>query len=309
MTATRLTPVELWVTWHTVPRPAPPPILQLRSPGRDQPDHDRLVAAAQTTLTRRGLLDTHACPKPALADALDVLARPTHTLDLRYAADPDRMTIGLGAIRGEHGAVVLTEHTAGPDGAAVPGPVELLTGDATQVVPTLLAALGPIRRGPGQPINIPADLLDAALAAHGPDRWAAADQLAAHGVPRQEATALARMTTDVRAGAQLGATTAGHRAPHVIGAHATPAGWYVQLRRPAGPAATLTAATLTAATLTAATLTAATLTVAPADAATLARHWRDLAARTADEPARRHRQADRAASNQAVGAVGSHGSR
>ena len=265
MTATRLTPAELWAAWHALPRPAPPPILQLRSPGRDRVDHARLVAAAHAALTCRGLLDTGARPSPALAHALGVLARPDYTLDLRYAAGPDRMVVGLGAVRSEHGAVVLTEHTAGPDGAAVPGPFDLLTGDATQVVPTLLDVLGPIRRGPGQPINIPTDLLDAALVAHGLDRWDAADQLAACGVPRQEATALARMTTDVRAGAQLGATTAGHRAPYVIGAHATPAGWYVQVGRPVD-------------------LTA-TLTVAPADAATVARHWHDLAARTVEEPA------------------------
>jgi hypothetical protein len=247
-----LTPAELWAVWPHATRSAPPAVLGLRSPGRDRIAHDRAVAAARGTLTHRGLLDEHGHPTPELTHALRVLAGPDHTLDLRHAAAPDRMTVGLGAVRGGHGAVVLTEQTAGPRDTAVAESYDLAVGDATGVADTLLATLGPIRRGPGRPVNIPTDLLDGALAAHGPDRWAVADHLAARGVDRAETDALARMVTDVRAGAQLGAPVAGRRAGHVVGVHATRRGWYVQLRR------------------------AGTLTVAPADAATLARHWHEL---------------------------------
>ena len=195
-------------------------------------------------------------PPPGLAEALRLLARPEYRLDLRYGDGPDRMIVGVGAVSGAVGVVVVSD-------GGNRGPFDLYGMDSVRVAGSLLRLLGPIQRGAGRPVNIPADLLDRAYQGAGGDLWAMADRLQHLGVARLDATSLTRMVTGIRAGGQLGVTVGAHRGRWVIGFHTTGTGWFLQLRRPDHHRDG-----------------AATVTVCPTDAAELHRQWSDLLHRT-----------------------------
>jgi hypothetical protein len=229
--------------------------LPLFSPAATHGEHQRRCQQVMAGLAGRGLAEAGR-PLPGLAEGLRLLARPEYRLDLRCGDGPDRMILGLGAVSGAAGVVVVRD---GSDR----GPFDLHGMDSARVAGSLLELLGPIQRGVGRPVNLPADLLDGAHQATDGDPWAMADQLQHLGVARMDATSLARMVTGIRAGGQLGVRVGSRRGRWVIGFHATSTGWFLQLRRPDDHGSG-----------------AATVTVCPADAADLRRQWAELLSHT-----------------------------
>jgi EspG family len=249
----RLTSTELLAGWESLDLGEPPFLLRLRRPGHTQAtrhEAQRLLHEAMTALAARGLADGGQ-PSAALAHLLRTLAHADYHLDIRFT-DPSgsgRPILGLGAVAGAHGVVVVSN-----DGA---GPLDLRAVDGSRVAATLLNLLGEVRPGIGSPVNIASAVLDDAVAAT-PDGgvWSLADQLRERGIPRQEASSLARMCTGINFGGQLGATArfAGpdRRGPWVIGFLRGEAGYFLQLRR------------------------GATVTVCPTDTSRLMHRWREL---------------------------------
>jgi hypothetical protein len=253
--AVRLSGMEMLACWDALDLGPPPALLPLFSPATTHGEHQRRREEVLAGLAVRGLAEAGR-PHPGLAAALRLLARPEYRLDLRYGDGPARMIVGVGAVSGAAGVVVVSD---GSDR----GPFELYGMDSVRVAGSLLQLLGPIQRGVGRPVNIPADLLDHSYqGAHG-DLWAMADRLQHHGVARLDATSLTRMVTGIRAGGQLGVTVGAQRGRWVIGFHATSTGWFLQLRRPDHHRGR-----------------PAMVTVCPTDTAELHRQWTDLLTHT-----------------------------
>ena len=201
----RLSGLELLSCWEALNLGAPPLLLGLFSPARTHREHHQCCTEALRGLGARGLAE-HGHPVPALAQALRLLAHSDHLLDLRRGDGPQRMLLGLGALAGADGLMVVSDGT--PEGS-----FDLIGMDAARVAGGLLGLCHPITPGLGRPVNIPADLLDQAAARTHGDLWAMADHLQHAGIPRLDAVSLARMLSGIRVGGQLGVTTTGHRGP------------------------------------------------------------------------------------------------
>jgi hypothetical protein len=251
----RLSPCEFTACWDALDLGDTPVVLTRCGPGNGFDAARRRDAMA--ALARRGLSDGLR-PHPSLVEPLRLLADPDYSIDIRFGAGP---TIGLGATEDTRG-VTVTMATASAD-----GPLRLVAGTSAPVAATLLnllTAAGPVTPGVGRPVNIPADALDTALADvqrvrgdRSTDLWAVADRLEAAGIPRIDAASMVRMCDGMWCRGQLGATAhfggPRRRAPWVIGFHATPAGWFMQLRRDS------------------------MVTICPTDTTRLLHHWHDLA--------------------------------
>jgi len=250
----QLSPTELLACWEALDLGEPPFLLRLRHPDHTQAARRyarRLLDGARASLAARGLVDGSA-PAPGLAAMLHTLAGADYHLDIRFTnpSGSERPLLGLGAIAGSHGVVVVSN-----DGA---GPLHLQPVDGARVAATLLELLGPVKPGVGVPVNIPTAVLDEAVAAT-PDStpWSLADELQQRGIRRQDAASLARMCTDITSGGQLGATGRfggpDRRGPWVVGFVRGSGGYFLQLRRHA------------------------TLTMCPTDIPRLMYQWRELA--------------------------------
>lgn len=247
----RLSREELVACWIALDLGEPPALLQLTglaAPTVAEGEHRlRLVLAG---LAERGLGDgSH--PAPGLAERLELFARPEYRLDIRFPGADGRPVLGIGAVRGAHGVVIV-----GPEGPTET--LELVAMDSTRVIDTLLGLVGDIPPGRSAPINIPADVLDRAVAATRDNNvWSLADALRDRGIPRSDASALARMCTDIRFGAILGATAvhdgAERRGGWVISFHYAESGYFLKIRR------------------------GGFVTMCPADGPRLAQRWRELA--------------------------------
>ena len=249
-----LSPVEFVACWAALDLGDPPLLLELRSPGHTVGDRDELLRRALAGLRERGLCDGGLPPEP-LASALRLLAQPDYELDIRLAGGRRGMLLGLGAVAGARGVVVISGD----------GPLRLLPMDGARVAATLVGLAGELTPGVGRPVNIPADLLDESrAAARAGNLWTLADELVRRGVTRQDAGSLARMCDGIDHVGQLGATWwpggRSRRAPWVVGFHRAAAGHFMQLRRPPAdrPGA------------------GETVTVCPTEADRLIRQWRDL---------------------------------
>jgi hypothetical protein len=228
--AVDLAPVELLACWEALELGEPPFLLRLRSPSGTEAirrEAARELRAAMAGLAERGLSDG-AGPNPTLADWLQVIARSSYQLDIRFTGPAGRPVLGFGAVAGEYSVGVVSN-----DGA---GPLRLVAMDSSRLPGALISLLGPIRPGTASPVIIPAEVLDQACAA-APDgsAWAMADQLRERGVPGQDASSLARMCSGVNFGGQLGATARfggpARRGPWVIGFVRNETGCFHQLRR------------------------------------------------------------------------------
>jgi hypothetical protein len=248
----RLSALELAACWMSLRLPEPPFLLQLPRPvgtRESQDDVRRRFVVALAGLEPRGLSDGRR-PAPALAAMLHTLARAGHQLDIRFSGPNGRPALALGAVNGACGVVV-----TGGDGA---GPIALEPMDASRVPAALLGLLGLVTPGVAAAVNIPGEVFDRArAAAQDGNPWTLCDELIVRGVPRRDATALARVNTDICFGGQLGITTRSadgeRRGPWVIGfLRNRENGYFLQVRRNN------------------------TVTVSPTDGDRLLRHWREL---------------------------------
>ena len=258
--AARLSPTEFEACWAALALGDPP--LQLPVPpaaGLTIDGRDRLRRDALADLAARDLADRHGPVRP-LADALRLLAGAPVACDLRLS-DPSGAgeLVAVGAMAREYG-VVVRARAAELAVLPVPGPY------VPAALVELVGLLTPARTAP---VNVPADLLDRAVA-DSSDLWTLADRLVASGVTPTEANALARMCGDITAAGQLGATgrvgsldgagSRERRGRWVVGIHRGGEGACLQLRRDG------------------------TVTFAPVDAASLLAHLTDLVEATRPAP-------------------------
>lgn len=218
-----LSATEIEVCWKQLKLDELPVVLDVPALGGTEGERRQVVAHALDGLRERHLLDQRGFD-PDLTGMLVTLARH------RWAAEAwlllDRPVRALAACRGEVGAVAVLERDRCR-----------LTSCSPHYLIDELVRLAGLNAGPGRSVTVRAENLDAAARVAGRDMRLLADLLIRHGERHDDAQALAQMCTQHRElgqfGAlirdQLGRQSAGRR---VIGLHATPDGWYSQLRRP-----------------------------------------------------------------------------
>ncbi|HEY2203324.1 MAG TPA: ESX secretion-associated protein EspG [Pseudonocardia sp.] len=201
--------MELDVCWGLLGLGDRPLTLRLPSPGRTRAQRRHVVAGVVGAFARRGLVEpgpAGPCRQPgpgrpvgAVAGALRLLARPDHQVDLRATGPAGPVTV-IGAAGG--GCAVRLVR-AGADVALRPVRPSALAASVVAV----LDRDRPVRAGTGRPVNIPAEVFDAAQAATADRKlWTMADELVALGISRPDAASWVRMCTGIRAVAQLGTT-------------------------------------------------------------------------------------------------------
>jgi hypothetical protein len=234
----RLDAVEFDACWELLGLGDRPAALALPSPGRTHTERRALLAAVLDRLAARGLADGRR-PHRHLAELFGLLARPRHEIELHLSGG----RTGLAAIAGQRGVVV----TRGGDDMRIVGV------RAAEALPRLVGMVGPITPAAVRPVNIPAPALDRALRTAG-DVWAVADELAAHRVPKADASALARAFERVHELGQFSVTGTvegrRYRGPWAVGVHRADSGWVGSVRS-GRPAATLSVFPVTADRLTA----------------------------------------------------------
>lgn len=177
--ALRLTPAQFHACWNSLGLGETPPLLHVRPPGYTMAEHRRLIVEATRELRQRELYTTDQ-PAPELTRMLWVLARPDYMLDLRYVADTQNQVLGLGAIAGERGTIVVSDGTGS-------GPLALLSLPSHHVANRLLTLTGPITPGHSSTVNIAVETLEEArAAAPAGDIWQVAENLQTRGVPRTD---------------------------------------------------------------------------------------------------------------------------
>ncbi|WP_028937846.1 ESX secretion-associated protein EspG [Pseudonocardia spinosispora] len=221
-----LSAVELDACWELLELGDTPETLLLPSPGRDRAERREILGDVLAELASRGLAD-RSSPVESLARPLRVLAAPDHQVDLRLGGEPHGTVVAIGAVAGSLGAALVQYGDR----------IQVQSMRPTQIMAALLGLCGPIRPGVGRPVNVPADLYDAAQqATTDGNLWTMADNLVSGGLPRADASSWVRMCTGVRSFGQLGVTfwPEGARRPgrYVVGFHHTETGHYLQLRRP-----------------------------------------------------------------------------
>lgn len=203
-----------------------PVALDLPSPGTTRDGRQRLIEKSVAALRDRGLADAVGLD-PDLAANLRLLARPRWMVDGRFW-HPDGSLRALGAADGGHGVVATV------DGAHV----GVRPTTEYRVVAEITSLAGQTPAGNGESISVPADVFATAARAAGADTRALVDRLIARQVPPRDARALATMCRDAQSRGQFGAEAAPggggarRRARRVVAFHDTPAGRYLQLRKP-----------------------------------------------------------------------------
>jgi EspG family len=239
----RLSSVEFDACWELLGLGDTPLTLELPSPGRTWAERHRVLTGVLTALARRGLVERSA-PAAAVAGPLRLLARPDHQLDLRFSG-PDGPVTCIGAVAGGRGVRLV--HNGDQLRLTPIRPAEL--------VAATIEPIGPMRAGPGRPVNIAAGVFDAArLATTDGKLWTMADELVARGVRRLDAASWVRMCSGIRSAGQLGTAVSAAGPPRfgpwAIGFQRTEAGHFLQLRRPGPDGATVTVCPVDAPRLT-----------------------------------------------------------
>jgi hypothetical protein len=197
-----------------------PSQLEVPSPGRTPQERARIVAEAVEALRHRGLAGPRG-PRPVLAEHLRLLATPESSLDVRFRGRA--LVAGLAARRGPACSLAVRHRE------------EIALLDVPDAAAALVDLIGPVRPGPGHPVTLPVDVLDAAREAAPDDEERFTEALVRRGTPDPDAHALVAMCRGVDLRGQFGATSwrsgRRRRAPHVVGVHRAGAGHYLQARR------------------------------------------------------------------------------
>lgn len=219
-----LSATEIEVCWKQLQLNELPVVLDVPTQGGTDTERRQLVAHTLDGLRARRLVDARGGVDPDLTDLLVMLARHYWAVEAWLLLD--RPVRALAACRGEAGALATL------DGGRV-----RLTRCAPHALFDELVRLAGLTAGPGRSVTVRAENLDAAARVAGGDTQRLADELTRRGERYDDAHALARMCARHCRLGQFGALTRDHlgrQCPgrRVIGLHATPDGWYSQLRRP-----------------------------------------------------------------------------
>ena len=218
-----LSATEIEVCWKQLQLNDLPIVIDVPTLGRTDAERRQLVARTLDGLRERQLFGDRGVA-PDLTDLLVTLAQHRWAVEAWLLLD--RPVRALAACRGEVGALAIV------DGNRV-----RLTPCRPHYLFDELIRLAGLRAGPGRSVTVRAENLDAAAAVAGQDLRRLAEELIHRGERDDDAHALATMCAQhnhlgqfgALARDHLGRQTAGRR---VIGLHATPEGWYSQLRRP-----------------------------------------------------------------------------
>lgn len=226
---------EFEVSWDLLGLGETPWQLDPPRSGLTVPERGAIIAGVVAGLRERGLGDGRG-PGYVIGDLMGLLAHPEWALDVRFRADT--LVAGVAACRGQDCAFAVRQ------GAEI----ALLALHSRDAPASLLALLGTITPGAGREVNLPADVLDAAVAASSGSHDRFTDELVWKGLARQDAVALTDSCRGVRMRGQFGASVSARdggrrmlRAPYVVGFHHGATGHFRQVRRvtPLGAAVTV----------------------------------------------------------------------
>lgn len=217
-----LSTTEIEVCWTQLQLNELPVVIDVPTLGHTDTERQQLVANTLEGLRKHRLYGDHGLD-PDLTDLLVTLARPRWAVEAWLLLD--RPVRALAACRGEVGALATLQ---GNRVRLTPCPPHRLFDE--------LIRLTGLTAGPGRSVTVRAANLDAAALIAGPDMQRLAQELTHRGERYDDAHTLARMCTRHGQLGQLGALArdqAGRQRSgrRVIGLHATPDGWYSQLRR------------------------------------------------------------------------------
>jgi EspG family len=217
-----LSTTEIEVCWKQLQLNELPVVIDVPTLGRTDAERRQLVAHTLEGLREHRLLGEHGID-PDLADLLVTLARHHWAVEAWLLLD--RPVRALAACRGEVGAL-----------ATVDGNRVRLAPCAPHQLFYELIRLAGLTAGPGRSVTVRAENLDAAALVAGRDMQRLAEELTHRGERYGDAQALARMCARHGQLGQFGALARDHlgrrrSGRRVIGLHATPDGWYSQLRR------------------------------------------------------------------------------
>lgn len=216
-----LSATEIEVCWKRLQLDELPVVIDVPTLGRTDTERRQLIAHTLDGLRERRLFGDRGVD-PGLTDLLVTLARHHWAVEAWLLLD--RPVRALAACRGEVGAL-----------ATLDGNRVRLTPCSPHYLFDELVRLAGLTAGPGRSVTVRAENLDAALVA-GRDMQRLAEELTYRGERYDDAQALARMCARHGRLGQFGALVRDHlgrqrSGRRVIGLHATPDGWYSQLRR------------------------------------------------------------------------------
>ncbi len=218
-----LSATEIEVCWKQLQLNELPVVIDVPALGSTDTERQQLVAHTLDGLRERHLVGARGVD-PDLTDLLVTLARHHWAIEAWLLLD--RPVRALAACRGALGALAIL------DGDRV-----RLMSCSPHCLPDEMVRLAGLAAGPGRSVTVRAENLDAAALVAGGDMQRLAQELSYRGERYDDAHALALMCARHGWLGQFGALARDHLGRQrpgrrVIGLHATPDGWYSQLRRP-----------------------------------------------------------------------------
>ncbi|MEV4315330.1 ESX secretion-associated protein EspG [Actinocrispum sp. NPDC049592] len=210
-----LSHLEFDLLWEDFSDNEPPYPLEVPSHGATMPERDELGGDVYEALQRAGIAD-ETDVDPAVADLLNLLDRPTRSVDALVLGDKARRV--LGASKGDSGVLAVLD-----DAELLLEPVRV-----TELVTGVMSVIGDLPGGPGEPVRLPREALTAAMDAYAHNGYDSFERtLAGAGVTGRAVRPLATLVESVRTGAgQIAANGPAGRSP-ILSWYDTQAGRYV----------------------------------------------------------------------------------
>lgn len=217
-----LSATEIEVCWRQLQLSELPIVIDVPTLGRTDTERRQLVAYTLDGLRERRLFGERGVD-PVLTDLLVTLAQHQWAVEAWLLLD--RPVRALAACRGEIGALATLDGNR----------MRLAPCSPHQLFDELIR-LARLSAGPGRSVTVRAENLDSAAQVAGRDMQRLAEELTHRGERYDDAQALAGMCARHGQLGQFGALARDHlgrqrSGQRVIGLHATPHGWYSQLRR------------------------------------------------------------------------------
>lgn len=209
-----LSHLEFDLLWDDVTEDDPPYPLEVPSHGATMPERDELGADVFEALQQAGLADGDDID-PGLEELLNLLDRPTRSVDALVFGD--KAVRVLAACKGERGVLAVLDDRE----------ITLEPSRADQLVTAVMAVIGDLPGGPGEPVRLPREALSAAMDAHARTGYNGFEQtLASGGVTGRAVRAVATLVESGRTSAgQVAANGPAGRSP-ILSWYDTQAGRY-----------------------------------------------------------------------------------